>query len=123
MDLTALARHFVREHRSQRRHRLATATATTADGVVALIQVQYVADLDVDDDALDEALLDLVEEATRRAIVRWHVTELPSMGDVAGWVPSSLEDARVEHATVALSDVQVTSELRRLVAGREAGAP
>ena len=126
--LTALTRHFDRDQVPLRRHRLAAVITTTVDGVPALLQVEYVADLhaagDHDLEELDRAIADTVEEATRRAIATWRVADLPTVGDTADWIlPDAVAGARVEHAVVTLSDVQVTPELRRLVEARGSEDP
>jgi hypothetical protein len=115
--LVALTRHFDRDAGPVRRHRLASASATTADGVPALVQVEYVAVLGEPDEAVDDAVADAVEDAIRQAVAARRVADLPTAGDTADWVrPDLVPGVRVEHVVVRLSDVQVTPELRRLVA-------
>jgi hypothetical protein len=120
--LTGLTRRLRRDREPQRLHRWGVATATTADGVVAEIEVGYVVRFTDQDgrvlppDEVDMAALDAVEDRIRQQIAARTVDVLPSAGDPAGWADEvTVDGAVVEHAVVARSDVQVTPELRRLV--------
>lgn len=125
--LIGLARRLRRDREPQRLHRWGVATATTADGVVAEIQVEYVVRFTEQErrtlppDEIDMAAGDAVEDRIRQEIAARSVGALPTAGDPAGWAEDvTVDGAVVEHAVVARSDVQVTPELRRLVAPPQA---
>lgn len=126
--LTGLARRLRRDREPQRLHRWGVATATTVDGVVAEIQVEYVVRFTEQErrtlppDEIDMAAGDAVEDRIRQEIAARTVGALPSAGDSARWAEEvHVDGAVVEHAVVVRCDVQVTPELRRLV--RPAQAP
>jgi hypothetical protein len=127
--MTGLTHRLRRARGPRRLHRWGLATATTADGVVAEIEVEYVVRLTrptdlatpSDPDSLEMAAADAVEEQIRRVISASRVDALPTAGDRAAWAEDvELDGVTVAHAVVARSDVQVTPELRRLV-GSAAG--
>jgi hypothetical protein len=101
----------------------ALASATTADGVVAHVQLDFT--LRVRDDGtaagpeeLDRAAMEAVENALRHWIAAHPVSDMPVAGETVGWVPSDLvDDALVENVFVTACDVEVTSQLRRLLVG------
>lgn len=127
--LSRLARRFRREAGPSRVHRWGIATAVTADGATVEVELEFVialtpadADPAVPRDELEIRVCDAVEDEIRRAITSSRLAELPGAGDNADWVEGVLvAGARVEHAVVSRADVQVTAELRRLVAGDRAG--
>lgn len=127
--LSRLARRFRREAGPSRVHRWGIATAVTADGATVEVELELVialtpadADPAVPRDELEIRVCDAVEDEIRRAITSSRLAELPGAGDNADWVEGVLvAGARVEHAVVSRADVQVTAELRRLVAGDRAG--
>jgi hypothetical protein len=99
-------------------------TATTADGVTAHIQIEFILDarsVDIDPDVLDTAAMDAVEAALRHEIARRRVAALPTAGDAIDWVATNLvPGVIIDNVFVISSDIEVTHELRRLVA-HEAG--
>ena len=101
------------------RHLWAISTATTADGVVAHVQIEFTLDaraLDADPDALDLATMDAVEGIVRYEIGSRRVASLPIAGEAIDWVPPNLvPGATVGNVFVNSSDVEMTHELRRLV--------
>lgn len=99
--------------------RWASAHATTADGVTAVVHVEFTmrAEEGVLDPARDAEVIDAVEAAVRQAIAVTHVDALPAMGDTPDWFALiELPGITLKHAVVTASDVRVTPELRRLVA-------
>lgn len=102
----------------------AVVRATTLDGVVAHVQVEYTLEAlpgaPVQDDLATRADV-AVEDALRRLIGTRTVSALPGPGDDPGWDRDQLlPGARIDNVTVTASEVEVTAELRRLVLDRRA---
>jgi hypothetical protein len=108
-----------RAPRPSARHLWAITTATTSDGVVAHVQIEFtlhVGAVDADPDALDRATMDAVEGVLRYEIGRRPIASLPMAGTPMDWVPPNLvPGATIGNVFVTSSDVEVTQELRRLV--------
>lgn len=101
------------------RERWVWVTATTGDGVTAHLQVEFVVrvnDAAVAPRDVDAIVLGAVEDVLRREIAMSTVDRLPDVGDVPGWAPGSfVPGVLVERPVVAVCDVVVGPELRRLV--------
>ncbi|PUA80050.1 hypothetical protein [Nocardioides currus] len=101
------------------RHRVVVATATTADGVTAHLQATYVLTvLDAQDagPGPDEFVDTQLGSRLRHLIAERLVGELPITGEsVDDLIGDGLPGVRIEHVTVASTDVVVSPELRRLV--------
>ena len=121
--LSSLSRRFRRTPRATRLHRWGVATAVTVDGATAELAVEYVVVLESSmsrspAEDLETPVSDAVEDEIRRLITTSRLLELPGAGDTADWVERVVvPGARLEHAVVVRADVQLTPELRRLVAG------
>lgn len=128
--LSSLSRRFRRRTRpASRLHRWGVATAVTIDGATVELALEYVVvleptgtgDVSPEED-LETLVSDDVEDEVRRLITTSRLLELPGAGDTADWVERVVvPGARVEQAVVVRADVQLTPELRRLVAGDRAG--
>ncbi|WP_158647985.1 hypothetical protein [Nocardioides houyundeii] len=103
------------------RHQWAVVTATTLDGVTAHVQVEYSwqGPRTRNPEALAATVADAVEDRLRRLVTTRTVPALPGLGDDLGWEEEQLvPGVRVEHVTVTTAEVEVTTELRRLVQDR-----
>ena len=93
----------------------AVATATTVDGVRATLTAELSAD--VRDGSLDPArVTDAVEDALRRLVAGSAVADLPVAGSVPVLDVRLPDGVTLDHVTVTSADVEVSAELRRLVA-------
>lgn len=121
---TALRRLWRRPAHAASRHLWAVAAANTADGISARLAVDFTLEVvdpagcPSDPDLVAIDVIDAVENALRLRILDSPVTELPTSGDSVAWLPADLvPGCRVTDAFVTASEVEVTPELRRLVAG------
>lgn len=91
------------------------AAATTADGVRATLTAELSANVRVP--GLDPArVTDAVEDALRRLVARSTVADLPAAGTVPVLDVRLPDGVALDHVTVTSADVEVSAELRRLVA-------
>jgi hypothetical protein len=99
-------------------HHWAVATATTADGIRARLTVDFTASVDPGTDVDLTAVVDAAEAALRDLVVTSEVSALPDPGDEPDWEVDLPEGAAIVNAVVTTADVEVSAELRRLVAAR-----
>jgi hypothetical protein len=121
MTLTStLSRLWRRQTTSAPRPLWAVATATTVDGATAHVQLEFTLDPPADDtgpETLDRSAMAAVENVLRHQVGRHPVAALPVAGDAVDWVAADLvTGATIGDVFVTRSDVEVTHELRRLVA-------
>ncbi|KRF15409.1 hypothetical protein ASG90_11960 [Nocardioides sp. Soil797] len=98
-------------------HLWAVAQANTADGVTARLSVDFVAV--IDHGIEPTAVVDAVEDLLRHEIAACTAHQLPSVGDICTGIDTSVEEASIEHLVVASSEIEVTPELRRLIAAAD----
>lgn len=105
------------------RHLWSVARGTTRDGVTAHVQVEFTVEAAdaVLTPEVEARVVDTVEDHLRRLISERTVSALPGVGDDPGWHEDLLvPGVVVRHAAVSAAEVEVTSELRRLVQDRRA---
>lgn len=117
MTMISRVSQLWRRRAPSRRHLWAVTTAPTADGVIAHVQIDFTLEPSGDEQdpvELDRIAMDAVEAALRQEVGERPLRLLPVVGDAVDWVASDLvPGATIDQVFVVISDVEMSSELRR----------